>query len=303
MYIIIDEPSVFSLDCHPNPNKIYEIEPLCSPNKLITVEDAKSKEGTNIYIYEKTNSLNQKFKINLIDNENCNLEACHAKDKVFDVAYSKVKNHTNIHLWTKNNTNAQSFRIIKTGDDCYSFLSNLNVNYCIDISFSGTKNKTNVQLYERNNTNAQKFKLIGKNVLKSAVEYALKYADEKNEEYNYYEGHNGANFCSQCLYAGGEDPNDDWNKKTDAFKNDELLRTYFMQKGIPWSENVKIKEINVGDIVFTKSGNNSFSEPIFVIKKLKKGLIYCGNNPNVENKGILKCSVVPGVLHTRKLFE
>lgn len=303
MNIIIDEPSVFSLDIHPNPNKIYEIEPLCSPNKVITVDDAKSKEGTNIFIYEKKDSLNQKFKINLIDNYNCNLEACHAKDKVLDVAYSKVKNETNIHLWTKNNTNAQSFRIIKAGDDCYSFLSSLNDNYCIDISGSGTKDKTNVQLYERNNTNAQKFKLIGKNELKSAIEYALKYADEPNMAYNYYEDKNGANFCSQCLYAGGEDPNDDWNKKTDAFKNDESLRAYFMQKGIPWSENTNIKEINSGDIVFTKSDKNSFSAPIFVIKRLKEGLIYCGNNPNVKNSGIIKLLIAPGVLHTRKLFE
>lgn len=297
-----EELSIFAFDNHPNTNKIFEIESLCAPNKVLDAEQCKTENGTNIFIHDRNGGLNQRFKIHVMHDSSCCLEACHTQNKVIDVQFSLAKNGTNIQLWSRNNTKAQLFRIIKTGEDCYTFLSNLNYDYCIDVFRSENKNGTNVQLFKRNFTNAQKFKLIGKNDLKSAVGYALKYSEEPNPKYNYDGKINGTSFCSQCLYAGGEDPSEIWNEKTDCFKNDKLLIKYFTEKGIPWSEDYKIEEIHPGDIVYTKKENNTFSEPVFIIKKLKKGLIYCGNNPNIENKGILKMSEVPGVLETSYLF-
>ncbi|MEE1517387.1 MAG: amidase domain-containing protein [Lachnospiraceae bacterium] len=37
----------------------------------------------------------------------------------------------------------------------------------------------------------------------AAEEYAIKYANNKNNEYNYYDDSDCTNFVSQCLYAGG----------------------------------------------------------------------------------------------------
>lgn len=296
------DPSIFALAFHPNPNKKYVIEPLCAPKMVLDIDEGKTKDGTNIFIYQRHNNLNQLFKFRVNNNLDCFIESCHWKNKVVDVQYSEVKNGTNIHLWGKNYTKAQYFRIIKVDKDCYSFLSSLNYNYCIDISGSGTKNKTNVQLYKRNYTKAQKFKLYGINDLSSALEYALKYSVEPNPEYIFVDN-NGANFCSQCLYAGGVDANEIWNKNSETFKDDTLLRYYFNEQGIAWKENANLKEIQSGDIVYTKKEKDLFTQPVFVIKKLKKGFIYCGNNLSNESKGILKMTIVPGVLKTSSLLD
>ena len=297
-----EEPSVFSLNNHPNVNKMYSIVPLCAPDMSIDIAGARAEDDTNVIIYKSHSDLNQRFKFEVNNNLDCFIIPCHCKNKVVDVKYSEVKNGTNIHLWSKNGTKAQLFRIIKSGDDCYTFLSSLNYRYCIDVNKSGTKNGTNIQLFARNYTNAQKFKLIGQNDISSAIEYALKYAEEPSPKYK-IEDNNASNFCSQCLVAGGEDENDVWNKNTDAFKDDRLLREHFNQKGIPWVENANIKEIESGDIVYTKKESDTFSGPVFVIKKIKNGIIYCGNNLDIKSKGILKLNEAPGLLKTSNLFN
>ena len=40
------EPSVFSLDVYPNPNKIYSIKQIFAQNKAIDVKGDDSKEGS-----------------------------------------------------------------------------------------------------------------------------------------------------------------------------------------------------------------------------------------------------------------
>ena len=297
-----EEYSIFISTFHINPNKKYIIEPLCAPKMALDIDEGKTKNGTNIFIYQRHNNLNQLFKFNVNQNLDCYIESCLWKNKVVDVNHSEVKNGTNIQLWSKNNTKAQLFHIIKVWKDSYSFLSSLNYAYCIDISGSGTKNKTNVQLYKNNYTKGQRFKLYGINDLTSALEYALKYSVEPNPNYT-FEDKNDANFCSQCLYAGGEADNEIWNKNTETFKDETLLKNYFIKKGIEWNENVNLNEIKSGDIVYIKKENDLFTQPVFVIKKLKKGFIYCGNISDIDNKGILQLTIIPGVLKTSSLFN
>lgn len=77
-----------------------------------------------------------------------------------------------------------------------------------------------------------------------------------------------------------------------------------MVKGIDWIENAKIEEASPGDIVYTKFENYEFSCPVFFIHNLKKGFIFCGNNPNIAiKKGILNMKIVPGILKTSQLFR
>ena len=42
---------------------------------------------------------------------------------------------------------------------------------------------------------------------------------------------------------------------------------------------------------------------MFFIKKLKKGFIYCGNISDIDGKGILPLTIIPGVLKTSSLFN
>ena len=296
------EPSVFASDVYPNPNKIYTIIPIFAQNKAIDIAGKDSKEGTKVHIWERHNGLNQQFKLNVNNDFNCTIEPLHCKNRTLDVKYSQVKNGNDIHLWGKNNTKAQYFRLVKAGEDCYTFLSSLDYNYAIDVKGKKSENGTNLILYKRNHTDAQKFKLIGKNVLLSAIEYALKYSVENDMKFKTFNP-NGTNFCSRCLLAGGVNPDPIWNKNSDAFINDELLINYFQGIGIGFKENIKFDEANPGDIIFTKRENNEFSFPVFFIQKLKKGFVYCGNNPNMANKGILNMQIVLGLLQTSSLFK
>ena len=104
------------------------------------------------------------------------------------------------------------------------FISKLNESFCIDVSNGGSDNETNIWLYTKNDTNAQKFRLI--NSLDAAIIYAKKYYNERNIKYNFYEGHNCANFCSQCLVAGGVPITDEWKNGEPAFINIQKLIKY-----------------------------------------------------------------------------
>ena len=61
-------------------------------------------------------------------------------------------------------------------------------------------------------------------------------------------------------------------------------------------------EVNSGDIIYNKNDSNEFCNPMFVIKRLKNGVIYCSNSLE-KNKGILKIDFAPGLLRTSSLFK
>ena len=295
------EPSVFSLDFCPNPNKIYTIVPAYAQEMAIDINGFETKNGAKVQLWTRNNGKNQKFKIILNKDKDAMFEVQHCKNMVLDLCHSKVQNSTPIHLYSRNDTGAQYFRVVKAGDDCYSFLSSYNNSFCIDVHHREKKNGAKIQLYERNNTDAQKFKLIGENDLRSALAYALKYSDEPNGEYEFLPL-NSANFCSQCLYAGGVDVDAEWNKYSDNFRNDTKLREYFQKKGVEWKEFANLSEVNSGDIIYKINDSNEFCNPIFVIKRLKDGVIYCSNSLEM-NKGILNIDVAPGLLRTSSLFK
>lgn len=297
----MSEPSVFSLDFCPNPNKIYTIVPAYAQEMAIDINGFETKNGAKVQLWTRNNGKNQKFKIILNKDKDAMFEVQHCKNMVLDLCHSKVQNSTPIHLYSRNDTGAQYFRVVKAGDDCYSFLSSYNNSFCIDVHHREKKNGAKIQLYERNNTDAQKFKLIGENDLRSALAYALKYSDEPNGEYEFLPL-NSANFCSQCLYAGGVDVDAEWNKYSDNFRNDTKLREYFQKKGVEWKEFANLSEVNSGDIIYKINDSNEFCNPIFVIKRLKDGVIYCSNSLEM-NKGILNIDVAPGLLRTSSLFK
>lgn len=297
----MSEPSVFSLELGPNPNKIYTIVPSYIQEMAIDINGSETKNGTKVQLWTRNNGKNQKFKIILNKDKDAMFEAQHCKNMVLDLCHSKVQNSTPIHLYTRNDTGAQYFHVVKAGDDCYSFLSSYNHSFCIDVHHREKKNGTKIQLYERNNTDAQKFKLIGENDLRSALAYALKYSEEPNGEYEFFTS-NSAHFCSQCLYAGGVDADEEWNKNSYSFTNDTKLREYFQKKGVEWKEFANLSEVNSGDIIYKINDLNEFCNPIFIIKRLKDGVIYCSNSLEM-NKAILNIDVAPGLLRTSSLFK
>ena len=191
--------------------------------------------------------------------------------------------------------------MVRTSDGCYRFLSCLNFNFAIDVYGRENKNNSNVIIYTKNNTDAQKFVLFPKYQLPSTLSYALKYAEENNPSFNVCVP-NSANFCSQCLWAGGINQDDIWNINSYAFTNEIMFREYFINRNVPWKENVPLTEIESGDIIYNKTEIGGFCTPLIVVQILKKGIIYCGNTGGV-NKGILTIFIIPGVLKTSTLFK
>lgn len=278
----------------------FLLEPKCAPGQVLDVDGAKTDNETNIHIWELGQGIHQYFKFIDAGDNYAFIEACHCPGKVLDVKNSEVKNCTNIQLYEKNNTDAQKFKKVDAGDGYYIFKSKLNENFCIDVDNSGKNNGTNIWLYECNGSDAQKFKLI--NNLDAAIIYAKKYAFARNPKYKNYEGRNCANFCSQCLVAGGVPTDDEWHNEKYAFINTLYLKDYFCKKGIQFIEKPNINDVNKGDIAYSKGGSGNFGHVMFVIDKIENNVVYCGNT-NDRCGYSININSLTGVLKTDVFFK
>lgn len=283
-----------------NVNKIYKIESKLSPEIVIEIEKGLRKDSTKLIIGKHMDVTNQYFIFSRKTGSNYSIECLHAKNKVIDVDHSQVKNGAKVQIYEKNGTNAQTFHIVEVGDGYYTFLSALDNEFCLDVKRSKTNPGTEIWLYHRNYTDAQKFKLIGKNFLNFSIDYALKYAKERNPDYEVHEP-NSTNFCSQCLVAGGVDEDETWTKNSEAFVEPEKFKEYFIKKGVEWEENPKIDDIKAGDIVFTQNKSNH-TFPLFVLRTSIDKIVYCSNSED-KKESFLKIELAKSFLKTSSLFQ
>ena len=285
----------------PNPTYIYKIVPIYSKNLAIEIKDGNTKDGTNIQLGERKDVPYQYFKILKNEQNNYILEPAHCTGSAIDIKDGKMKSRTNIQLFQKNNTNSQNFQIIKCKDDVYSIISSIDKNYALDVHAKGNKKGSNIQLFKKNNSEAQQFLLIGRKNIFAAIDYALKYSTERNPEYKSCEI-NCTNFCSQCLIAGGIEPDNIWNKETEAFIEPMKLKNYFYDKGIEWIEYPNSREFNPGDIAYMINKENRFDHPIFIINIEKDQIIFCGNSMDIK-EGSLYYNSFGAILQTSSLFK
>lgn len=284
-----------------NTNKIYKIESKVNPDLVLEIEKGGRKNETKIILGKSIEVTYQFFKISIKKDTNLyNFESIHCKNKMLDVNESKAKNGGKLQIYENNGTNAQLFRIIDVGEGYYNIVTSLDNNYCIDVKYGGKEAGTNVWIYQRNNSDPQKFKLVGKNFLNFSVEYAVKFAKERNPNYKVYEP-NCTNFCSQCLVAGGVDEDDIWTKDSAAFIDPTKFREFFIKKEVEFKESPKIDEIKAGDIIFTQE-KEKFDHPMFVMRTSIDAVIYCSNSKDVQ-EGSFKINLVTGVLKTSSLFK
>ena len=278
----------------------FIIEPKCSPGMVLDVSGANNGNGTNIQLWKLGEGIHQYFKF-VETGDYYFIEPCHCNEKVIDVRFSEVKNGTNIHLWEKNDTDAQKFKKIDVGGGYFTFKSKLNENYCIDTQHSGKDNGTNIWLYENNGTDAQKYKLI--NSLEGAINYALKYSTHRNSKYKFYNNNNCANFCSQCLIAGGVKDDNIWKSESFAFINTIKLKDYFSKnRNVEFKENPGINDINNGDIIYCGNNTGKFGHVMFVVGKKGNNIVqFCGNT-NDRCRADISIMKITGVLKTCKLL-
>lgn len=283
-----------------NLNKIYKIQTKLNPEFVLEIEKGGRKDKTKIVLGKSIDVAYQYFILHHKSDSNYMFESFHARNKLIDINQNKNNNGTQIQIYERNETDAQIFHIVDVGEGYYSFLSSSDNNFCLDVKHSGTNPGNVVWLYQRNFTDAQKFKLIGKNFLNYSLDYAIKYAKERNPDYEVHEP-NSTNFCSQCLVAGGVDEDETWTKKSEAFVDPEKFKEYFIKKGIEWEENPKIDDIKAGDIVFTQDKSNR-QFPFFVVRTSIDKIVYCSNSED-KKESFLKIELAKSILKTSSLFQ
>lgn len=304
----------------------FLIEPKCAPGQVLDVDGAKTESGTNIHLWKLGEGIHQFFRFVDAGEGFSYIEACHCNNKVIDVSNGIAANGTNIQLYEKNYTNSQKFKIVDVGDGYYMFKSKINENYCIDVSNGENKNRTNIWLYAKNDTNAQKFKLI--NSLDAAIKYAKIYCYKRNDKYKFYDGHNCANFCSQCLVAGGVPMTNEWKNEQPAFINTHKLKDYFCKRGVQFIENrlpdyhpinilqrieifvnivdekkyLTINDISRGDIVYNGNFFNGLAHAMFVTGFDGNDVLICANS-NDRMDYHIKFHTITAVLKTSCLLN
>lgn len=156
---------------------IYEIHSCIDDNKLLDVEGQSFNSCANIYIYQRSNVQNQKFKFVYNKEDGTYTIISVNSGKVIDVQNGGTLNETNVWQYEENGSDAQKWIVIQNSDGTYSFMSKLKENLYLDVAGGGSNNCINVQVYEGNGSNAQKFRLV--------LQYELnKVTNIKEDTYN-----------------------------------------------------------------------------------------------------------------------
>ena len=285
-----------------NPNKLYKIETKLAPGMVLEIQKGLKKEETPIVLDKSTDASYQFFKLKP-KGDNYIIESFPFQNFVIDVFHSKMVKENKIQIVKSNNTDAQTFKFLDAGDGYVYILSIINQNFCLDVPYSKANPGNKIWLYQRNNSDAQKFKLIGMNFINQSIDYAKKYALEKNPEYETKED-NSTNYCSQCLVAGGVDQDDIWKKGAETFYESDKFKKYFTEKrNVEWKESPKINDIKTADIIFCKeSEKKDFAKNMFVVRTSVNNVVFCSNSKDLSEE-YFQVDDIEGVLKTSCFFK
>ncbi len=133
----------------------------------------------------------------------------------------------------------------------------------------------------------------------SAYNYAKKYWNKRNYNYNYYSGNNCTNFVSQCLVAAGVPTNTTWRNGSSAFVNTTKLRNFFVNNyKVSYKSKPKTSDISVGDVIYTNNGGHV----MFVMAK-SGNTIKASGNTNNRDCIVVGINGISGVLKTSSILK
>lgn len=138
---------------------IYTIKSALANDKVVDVDNANTKNGTNVQLFATNGTNAQKWYVKPIDNGYYEITTVLNSNLALDVDNAGKKNKTNVQIYTKNGTDAQKWTIKDAGGGYYYIISKCNGLY-VDVYDGRTANKTNIQMWNGNGTKAQKFKFI-----------------------------------------------------------------------------------------------------------------------------------------------
>lgn len=113
--------------------------------------------GTNVQIYEKNNSVAQKYYVTSAGNGYYVITNA-SSGLALDVNAGSTENGANVHLWESNGSDAQRWTVV-IADGGYVTFVNKASGKALDVAGANASNGANVQSYDRNYTNAQSWSL------------------------------------------------------------------------------------------------------------------------------------------------
>ena len=138
---------------------VYTIKSALGTNMVMDVDDAGTRNKTNVQLYSSNGTNAQKWYVKPIEDGYYEITTMLDNNLSLDVDNAGKSNKTNVQIYTKNNTNAQKWYIKDAGGGYYNIISKCNGLY-VDVYDGRTANKTNIQMWNGNGTKSQKFKFI-----------------------------------------------------------------------------------------------------------------------------------------------
>ena len=157
-YTTVPETNVITDDKKTLGDGMYEIETALNSNSVIEITNAYTYDGANVALYQRNNSMAQKFYLRYIGNGWYNIHAIGGSNKLIDVLNASTAPSTRTQLWRANGSTAQNWKFIDAGNGYYYLQPQCNSLY-LDVKGAVTANTTPIQVYTAHGGTGQKFKM------------------------------------------------------------------------------------------------------------------------------------------------
>ena len=149
-------------------NGLYSLQPQCAPGKELTVENASTNNGANVFLWSinsnwHTQPSHQKWYIERIGNSEWYIIKAENSGKCLNVDGGAAKDFTNITLWQRTDEN-QTFRFFDAGNGNYIIQGHTHGGFFVlDVYYAKNADGTNVTNCGYNGSPAQIWKLVRRN--------------------------------------------------------------------------------------------------------------------------------------------
>ncbi len=147
---------MFNIEAEALESGNYIITSSLNNNKVVDLAAAKTKNGSNIQLYDRNNTDAQTWHFEKMEDGYYTISSVIDNNYVLDVYGASFKNYSNIQLYKSNNSKAQKWKLLEDEKGYFTILS-YDESYALDVYSGNTYNGTNVQLYQSNFTTSQKF--------------------------------------------------------------------------------------------------------------------------------------------------
>lgn len=157
-YTTVPETNVITDDKKTLGDGMYEIETALNSNSVIEITSAYTYDGANVALYQRNNSMAQKFYLRYVGEGWYNIYAIGGSNKLIDVLNGSTSPSTKVQIWTANGGTAQKWKFIDAGNGYYYLQPQCNSLY-LDVKGAVSTNTTPIQVYTAHGGTGQKFKM------------------------------------------------------------------------------------------------------------------------------------------------